>query len=131
MPKTSSAPVPGEVLKEKFMKPYQLRSAVIAREIGVYPAIISNVLNNKQRITIPLALRLAKYFKTTEKFWIDLQFNYDYEQAVKTPGLKAALKGIKAAVKQKAAVPARKTPGKTAQKKKASRKPVKAANTVK
>jgi addiction module HigA family antidote len=93
--------LPGSVLKEKFMEPYQLKSAALAKELGVYPAIISNVVNNKQRITIPLALRLAKYFKTTEKYWIDLQFDYDYDKITKDSELKNALKAIKPAVKPK------------------------------
>jgi addiction module HigA family antidote len=123
MPKSSSI-LPGTVLKEKFMEPYQLKSAALAKGIGVYPAIISNVLNNKQRITIPLALRLAKYFKTAEKYWIDLQFNYDFEQAVNDPALKTALKSISPAEKQKA--PA-KPAAKTAAQKKSAAKPKKPA----
>ncbi|MDR1238736.1 MAG: HigA family addiction module antidote protein [Treponema sp.] len=129
--------LPGKVLKEKFMEPYQLKSTALAKEIGVYPAIISNVLNNKQRITIPLGLRLAKFFKTTEKYWTDLQFNYDYEQAVKDSALKAALKGIRAAVKpKKEAAPAGKKTGKAAPQKKAPGKKspgkkARAAKTVK
>jgi addiction module HigA family antidote len=126
MSKTSSALVPGEVLKEKFMEPYHLKSAVLAKEIGVYPAIISNVLNSKQRITIPLALRLAKYFKTTEKYWVDLQYNYDYERITKDPALKEALKTITAAEKpKKAAAPAQKQAGKPVRKKPAAKKAAK------
>jgi addiction module HigA family antidote len=126
MPKMSSALVPGEVLKEKFMEPYQLKSAALAKEIGVYPAIISNVLNSKQRITIPLALRLAKYFKTTEKYWVDLQYNYDYEQITKDPALKEALKAIGAAEKpKKAAAAAQKKTAKPARKKPAAKRTAK------
>jgi addiction module HigA family antidote len=126
MPKLTAL-VPGEVLKEKFLKPYQLKSSTLAREIGVYPAIISNVLNNKQRITISLALRLAKYFKTAEKYWLDLQFNYDYEQITADPALKAALKEIGSAKKpQKTAEPAKKRAAAPAKKKPAKRAPKKA-----
>jgi addiction module HigA family antidote len=126
MPKSSSVPVPGEVLKEKYLEPYQLKAAALAKEIGVYPAIISNVLNSKQRITISLALRLAKYFKTTEKFWVDLQYNYDYEQISKDPALKEALKAIGAAEKpKKGAAPAQKKAAKPARGKTAAKKPAK------
>jgi addiction module HigA family antidote len=127
----STALLPGKVLKEKFMEPYQLKSTALAKGIGVYPAIISNVLNNKQRINIPLALRLAKFFKTTEKYWLDLQFDYDYEKALKDPALKAALKGISAAAKpKKDAAAAPKKAGKAAPKKRAAKKPARAARTA-
>jgi addiction module HigA family antidote len=129
MPKSSTV-LPGTVLKEKFMEPYQLKSAMLAKGLGVYPAIISNILNNKQRITIPLGLRLAKYFKTPEKYWIDLQFNYDFEQAANDAALKTALKSISPAEKQKA--PAKPAPKKAAAKpKKAAAKPRKAASRSK
>jgi addiction module HigA family antidote len=116
---------PAVVLKEKFMDLYQLKPVDLAKGINVNPAIISNVLNSRQRITIPIALRLAKYFKTTEAYWTDLQYKYDLSQITKDPALKAALKAIKVVQKPK---PSKKAgPEKAAAKKTASRKPAAAA----
>jgi addiction module HigA family antidote len=109
---------PGIVLKEKFMAPFQLKPAQLAKGIGLNPAVISNILNNKQRITLPIALRLTKFFQTAENFWIDLQFQYDYAKVTGNAALKAALKNISPAVmpsKAPAAVSA-KTPAKAAAK---------------
>lgn len=102
---------PGIVLKEKFMVPFQLKPAQLAKGIGLNPAIISNILNNKQRITLPIALRLTKFFQTPENYWIDLQFQYDYAKVTSNAVLKAALKNISPAVMPKeapAAAPAKK-----------------------
>jgi addiction module HigA family antidote len=99
----SSIVSPGIVLKEKFMVPFQLKPAQLAKGIGLNPAIISNILNNKQRITLPIALRLTKFFQTAEKYWIDLQFQYDYAKVTSNVALKAALKNISPAVMPTAA----------------------------
>jgi addiction module HigA family antidote len=94
----SSIVSPGIVLKEKFMVPFQLKPAQLAKGIGLNPAVISNILNNKQRITLPIALRLSKFFQTPENYWIDLQFQYDYAKVTGNAALKAALKNISPAV---------------------------------
>jgi addiction module HigA family antidote len=92
---------PAVILKEKFMEPFQLKPADLAKGINVNPAVISNVLSKRQRITIPLALRLAKYFKTPDAYWTDLQYQYDVSQITDKPEFKAALKEIKAVEKPK------------------------------
>jgi addiction module HigA family antidote len=117
---------PGTVLKEQFMAPYQLKPAGLAKGIGVNPAVISNILNEKQRITLPIALRLVKFFKTAENYWTDLQFRYDYERVSGDPALKSALREIKPAVKPKAGA---KKAAKAA--KGAGKSPAKAKNAVK
>jgi addiction module HigA family antidote len=93
---------PAVVLKEKFMEPFQLKPAALAKGIKTNPAVISNVLNGRQRITLPLALRLAKYFKTTDAYWTDLQYQYDLAKIMADPKFKAAIKDIKAVEKPKA-----------------------------
>ncbi|MDR0623971.1 MAG: HigA family addiction module antidote protein [Treponema sp.] len=92
---------PAVILKEKFMDPFQLKPAALAKGIHTNPAVISNVLNGRQRITIPLALRLAKYFKTPDTYWTDLQFQYDVSRITSDPKFKAAIKEIKAVEKPK------------------------------
>jgi addiction module HigA family antidote len=92
---------PAVILKEKFMAPFQLKPAALAKGINTNPAVISNVLNGKQRITIPLALRLAKFFKTPDAYWSDLQYQYDLFQITQNPEFKAAIQAIKAVEKPK------------------------------
>ncbi|MDR2259296.1 MAG: HigA family addiction module antidote protein [Treponema sp.] len=94
---------PAVILKEKFMDPFQLKPAALAKGIHTNPAVISNVLNGKQRITIPLALRLAKFFKTPDTYWTDLQYQYDVSRITGDPKFKAAIKEIKAVEKPKPA----------------------------
>jgi addiction module HigA family antidote len=92
---------PAVILKEKFMDQFQLKPAALAKGINTNPAVISNVLNGKQRITIPLALRLAKFFKTPDAYWTDLQYQYDLIKITQDPKFKAAIQAIKAVEKPK------------------------------
>jgi addiction module HigA family antidote len=128
----SKVPVvsPAVILKEKFMDQFQLKPAALAKGINTNPAVISNVLNGKQRITIPLALRLAKFFKTPDAYWTDLQYQYDLSKITQDSEFKAAIQAIKAVEKPKplkaaAAKGAAKKalPNKKAVKKAKSRKP--------
>jgi addiction module HigA family antidote len=74
-PTISSAP--GTVLKEKFMDKYQLNPSQMAKALGLSQSAVRNVTINKAKITLPIALRLAKFFQTKESYWIDLQNAYD------------------------------------------------------
>ena len=72
---------PGEVLIEEFLKPMALSQNRIAREIGVPPRRINEIVLGKRAVTADTALRLARYFGTSEAFWMGLQANYDLEEA--------------------------------------------------
>jgi addiction module HigA family antidote len=94
---------PGEILKEKYLEPLQLRPADLARATDMYPAVVGNILNGKQRITIPIGLRLSRFFKTPERYWTELQYQYDIAEIGKNPKFQAVLRKIKpAAVKKRA-----------------------------
>jgi addiction module HigA family antidote len=93
--------VPGEVLKNEFLAVYQLTISKVAKEIGISSAQLNNVVNNKQKISIPVALRLAKFFGTTAEYWVELQNSYDLIQAAKDSNLSSVLKDIKKAQKPK------------------------------
>jgi addiction module HigA family antidote len=101
MTKTKQIKIPGEVLKNEFLAVYQLTISKVAKEIGVSSAQLNNVVNNKQKISIPVALRLAKFFGTTAEYWIELQNTYDLVQAAKDSELASVLNGIKKAQKPK------------------------------
>lgn len=72
---------PGEVLLEEFLVPLELSQNQVARDISVPPRRINEIVLGKRAITADTAIRLARYFGTTEKFWIGLQADYDLEEA--------------------------------------------------
>jgi len=72
---------PGEILREDFMKPLGLSQYRLARDIGVTPIRISQIINGKRSITVDTAMRLARYFGTSAAVWLRLQVRYDLEVA--------------------------------------------------
>jgi addiction module HigA family antidote len=72
---------PGEVLLEDFMKPLGLSQYRLAKDIGVTPIRISQIVNGQRAITVDTALRLARYFGTSPEVWLRLQVRYDLEMA--------------------------------------------------
>ncbi|GAB3815908.1 HigA family addiction module antitoxin [Micromonospora zhanjiangensis] len=74
------APIhPGEVLMEDFITPLGLTQNKVALAVGVPPRRINEIAHGKRRITADTALRLARYFGTTDLFWINLQNRFDLE----------------------------------------------------
>jgi addiction module HigA family antidote len=77
---TSIAPIhPGEVLLEEFLDPLGVTQHHLAVSIGVPPRRINEIVHGKRRVTADTALRLARYFGTTDRFWLNLQTRYDLE----------------------------------------------------
>jgi addiction module HigA family antidote len=77
---TTMAPLhPGEVLLADFLEPLGVTQHRLAVSIGVPPRRISEIVHGKRRISADTALRLARYFGTSERFWINLQARYDLE----------------------------------------------------
>ena len=72
---------PGEVLQEEFLAPMGISQNRIARDIGVPPRRINEIVHGKRAITADTALRLARFFGTSEGFWMGLQTDYDLEEA--------------------------------------------------
>jgi antitoxin HigA-1 len=74
------APIhPGEVLMEDFIAELGITQHKVAIAIGVPPRRINEIVHGKRRITADTALRLSRYFGTTDLFWINLQNRYDLE----------------------------------------------------
>ncbi len=71
---------PGEVLLEEFLKPMGLSQYRLANEIGVPIPRINTIIKGRRGISADTALRLAKYFGTSAKFWLGLQDDYDLEE---------------------------------------------------
>jgi addiction module HigA family antidote len=71
---------PGEILEEEFLKPMCITAYKLSQAIGVPQTRTSQILKGRRRITADTALRLAKFFGTTSKFWLGLQNDFDIEE---------------------------------------------------
>jgi addiction module HigA family antidote len=72
---------PGEVLSEEFLKPMGLSQSKLANALGVPPRRINEIVLRQRAITADTALRLAKYFGNSARFWLGLQMDYDLDVA--------------------------------------------------
>ena len=72
---------PGEVLKHDFMEPFGLSATALAKAVGVTPARINEIVRGRRGITVETALRLARYFRTDARSWMNLQTLYELEVA--------------------------------------------------
>jgi addiction module HigA family antidote len=72
---------PGEVLREDLLKELGLSEFRLAKDIGVPPLRINQIVKGKRAITADTALRLGRYFGTTAEFWMNMQGHYDLEVA--------------------------------------------------
>lgn len=72
---------PGEVLREEFLKPMNLSAHQLALGLRVPATRVSEIVNERRGITADTAMRLARYFGTTSRFWINLQAAYDLDLA--------------------------------------------------
>jgi addiction module HigA family antidote len=78
--KTVMPPVhPGEILLEEFLKPLEVSQYQLAKEISVPARRVNEIVHGQRRISADTALRLARYFGTSERFWMNLQTRYDLE----------------------------------------------------
>jgi|SRR5450755_1508317 addiction module HigA family antidote len=84
---------PGEILQEEFLGPLSLSQYQLAKELSVPARRINEIVHGQRRITADTALRLARYFGTSERFWMNLQARYDLE--VEKDKLGAALDDIR------------------------------------
>ena len=68
---------PGEVLREEFLKPLKLTAMDLSRGIGVTPDRVTRILHGEQSVSPDTAIRLARFFRTSARFWLSLQAIYD------------------------------------------------------
>jgi addiction module HigA family antidote len=71
---------PGEILNEEFLQPMGISQYRLAKDIGVPPRRINEVVKGQRAITADTALRLGRYFGVAPQFWLNLQTQYDLEQ---------------------------------------------------
>ncbi len=72
---------PGEILNQEFIIPMGLTAYRLAKSIGVQQTRISLIIKEKRAITADTAIRLSKFFGTSEEFWLNLQREYDLRNA--------------------------------------------------
>lgn len=70
---------PGEILQEEFLEPMNISQYRLAKDIGVPPRRINEIVQGKRAISADTALRLSRYFGLSERFWLNLQSRYDLE----------------------------------------------------
>jgi addiction module HigA family antidote len=71
---------PGEILLEEFLKPFGISQYRLAKGISVPPRRINEIVQGKRSISADTALRLSRYFGTSDLFWTNLQTRYDLER---------------------------------------------------
>jgi antitoxin HigA-1 len=68
---------PGEILREEFLKPMKLSAYQLAKELHVPAPRVNDIVLEKRAISADTAVRLARFFGTSEQFWMNLQASYD------------------------------------------------------
>src|SRR5438046_8562482 len=96
MPHTLSPIHPGEVLREEFLQPLGITQYRLAKETSVPPRRINEIVLEQRGISADTALRLARFFGTSEMFWLNLQAQYDLDiQRQKLGSRLAAVRSFK------------------------------------
>ena len=72
---------PGEILREEFLRPLGISINALARELNVPVSRISKIVNEERGISAETAIRLARYFRMSSEFWMNLQSRYDLQTA--------------------------------------------------
>ncbi len=70
---------PGEVLVHDFLRPLAISQYRLAKGLSVPPRRVNEIVHGKRGVSADTALRLSRYFGTTERFWMNLQIRYDLE----------------------------------------------------
>lgn len=83
MSKRDFPPVhPGEILLSEFLEPMGITQYRLARDIGVTPRRINEIVHGRRSVTADTALRLGRFFNMEPQFWLNLQSHYDMEVAL-------------------------------------------------
>ena len=72
---------PGEILLEDYMKPMGLTQNALARDLGVPPRRVNEIIHGKRAITLDTSLRLGRYFGQSPRFWLNVQTECDLRNA--------------------------------------------------
>jgi addiction module HigA family antidote len=103
---------PGAVL-QTFIDKYQINPFSLSKSISMNYKTIRDILNGSARITVPIALRLGKFFGNTPQFWLDKQITLEFNKLATDKKFQSVLKNIPKAEKQKSSAkekPAKRKP---------------------
>lgn len=79
---------PGEILREEFLVPLGMSANALAMELRVPAPRINDIVRERRAISPDTALRLARFFRTTAQFWLNLQSSFDLKQVESAQGRK-------------------------------------------
>lgn len=68
---------PGEILQKEFLEPLGMTQSQLAKELNTTFRTINQIVNEKRNISPEMAIKLARYFGTSEELWLNLQNQYD------------------------------------------------------
>lgn len=74
---------PGEILQGEFLEPMGITQYRLAKDIGVTPRRVNEIVLGRRAITTDTAILFSRYFGTSAQFWMNLQTSFDLEQAVR------------------------------------------------
>jgi len=82
MANNSMRPIhPGEILREEYLDPLGMSVNALSKALHVTPTRMNEIVRENRGITADTAMRLARYFGTSERFWLNLQTEYELRQA--------------------------------------------------
>lgn len=84
----------GEIIKEEYLEPMNMSMMELCRQIHSSKGGVSHLLSGNIRLSIEMAFKLAKFFNTTEEYWLGIQRQVDLYEAKRNKELKATLKKI-------------------------------------
>jgi antitoxin HigA-1 len=86
---------PGEILREEFLKPMKLSVYRLAKELRVPVPRVNDIVLEKRGISAETAIRLARFFGTSEQFWMNLQSSYEIRKRNQSCGVSCRRSGRK------------------------------------
>jgi len=98
MTKRLSPVHPGEILQEDFLAPMEISQYRLSKDINVPPRRINEIVHGERSISADTAIRLARYFGTSERFWLNLQAQYDLDVEIDRAGAQIAKEVVPRAV---------------------------------
>jgi len=76
-------PTIGEIIREEFLEPLDITPYRLSKEINVSTSTVLDLLHNKRKLSVEMALRLSKYFGNSYKFWLNLQNELEIREVQK------------------------------------------------
>jgi len=72
---------PGEILREEYLAPLGMSVNALAGALRVPATRMNDIVRGRRGVSADTAMRLARYFRTSERFWLNLQLEYELRQA--------------------------------------------------